>query len=122
MWQPLGTVTPEFDRWLAFPNDNDPGTASLFRVQFIADGNAENIFSRCWFRRLWIPGLFREKEVEPSIRLYPQSHSLIIWMPIPEPFLIAGITPYGYEVKKEYWSKRGVYAEPNWYVSVDFWE
>ncbi len=117
MWEPLGTVTPNFDLWLPFPIQ-ETGAGTVFRLQFISDGNIENVFSRIWFRRVWSPGTFRDKEVEPSQRIYPQKHSLIIWLPIPPPLLDAGIAPYAYEIRKEYRYK-GKYGEPNFYISLD---
>ena len=120
MWQPLGTVTPTFDLWLPFPNQ-ETGAGTVFRLQFLSDGNVENVFSRLWFRRIWSPGTFRDKEVEPSQRLYPQKHSLILWLPIPPSLLEAGIAPWGYEIRKDYRYK-GKYVEPNLYVSLEVFE
>ena len=67
---------------------------------------------------MWSPGFSSEKEVESLQRIYPQKHSLILWLPIPQPLLEAGITPYGYEICKKYRYK-GKYAEPNLSVSLD---
>lgn len=117
MWQSLGTVTPTFDSWLPFPIQ-ETGAGTVFRLQFLSDGNVENVFSRLWFRRIWSPGTFRDKEVEPSQRLYPQKHSLILWLPIPPSLLEAGIAPWGYEIRKDYRYK-GKYGEPNFYISLD---
>lgn len=120
MWQSLGTVTPTFDLWLPFPNQ-ETGAGTAFRLQFLSDGNVENVFSRLWFRRVWSPGILRDKEVEPSQRLYPQKHSLILWLPIPPPLIEAGIAPWGYEIRKEYRYK-GKYAEPSLYISLEVFE
>lgn len=116
-WQPLGIITPSFDLWLQFPNQ-ETGVGEVFRLQFVSDGNIENVFSRIWFRRVWSPGTLRDKEVELSQQLYPQKHSLILQLPITRPLLGAGIIPYGYEICKKYRYK-GKYAEPNFYVSLD---
>ncbi len=120
MWQSLGTVTPTFDLWLPFPNQ-ETGAGTVFRLQFLSDGNVENVFSRLWFRRIWSPGTFRDKEVEPSQRIYPQKHSLILWLPIPPSLVEAGIAPWGYEIRKDYRYK-GKYVEPNLYVSLEVFE
>ena len=117
-WQPLGDLTPDFNLWLPFPGDAGAGTT--FRMQFLSAGNIENVFSALWFRRVWVAGTFREKEVELSQKLYPQVNSVILWLPFPPQFEATGLTPTGYEVKKSYYRK-GV-AEPNWYVSLDVWE
>ncbi len=117
MWNSLGTVTPTFDSWLRFPGE-EIGAGEIFRLQFTADGNIENVFSRIWFRRIWADGLLNEKEVERSQRIYPQKHSLILWLPIPPLFLSNGIAPYGYEIRKDRRYKSN-YAEPNFYTSLD---
>jgi hypothetical protein len=120
MWQPLGTVTPDFNLWLPFPGDAGSGT--VFRLQFISDGNIENVFSYLHLRRVWTPGTFNEKEVELSQKLYPQRHSVILWLPIPPALEFAGLTPAGYEIRKDYRYRKGSYAEPTWYVSLDAFE
>ncbi len=120
VWQSLGSVIPESVLWLPFPGNAGDGT--VFRLQFISGGNIENVFSSLWFRRIWQAGTstsFREKEVEPVQKLYPQPHSLILWLPIPPALSVAGISPVGYEVRKNLWSRKGNYSEPNWYVNLD---
>lgn len=117
MWQPLGTVTPEFDLWLPFSGDAD--NASVFRLQFITAGNPENIFSILWFRRVWEFGQFREKQVEVAQRIYPQIHSIILNLPIPFPLESVGAIPAGYECKLERRYRKGNYAEPVFYVSLE---
>ena len=117
MWQPLGTVTPDFNLWLPFPGDAGAGT--VFRMQFLTGGNIENVFSNLWFRRIWSPGFFRDKEVELSQKLYPQANSVILWLPIPPDLSAGGLIPTGYEVKKNYYRKGA--AEPLWHVSLDIW-
>jgi len=116
-WQSLGTVTPDFNLWLPF--SGDAGTSTVFRMQFLTGGNIENVFSTLWFRRVWLPGVFKNKEVELSQKLYPQAHSVILWLPIPSDLSEAGLIPIGYEVKKNYYRKGAV--EPPWYVSLDAW-
>lgn len=118
MWQPLGIVTPDFNLWLPFPGDAGSGT--VFRLQFISDGKIENVFSYLWLRRVWVSGILKEKEVEPSQKFYPQINSVILWLPIPPAF--TGLTPVGYEIHKDYRYRKGSYAEPNWYVSLDVFE
>lgn len=120
MWQPLGTVTPDFSLWLPFPGD--AGASTVFRMQFLSGGNIENVFSTLWFRRVWTAGTFREKEVELSQILYPQVHSVILWLPIPPALEVAGLVPDGYEVRKNYYRYRKGAVEPNWYVSLDVWQ
>ncbi len=117
MWQSLGTITPSFDLWLPF--QDDAGSSTVFRLQFISGGNVENVFSSLWFRRVWAPGMFREKEVELSQKLYPQVNSVILWMPIPPALELAGIVPHSYEVKKSKFTRKGSYTEPEWYVSLE---
>jgi len=116
-WQSLGTVTPEFNLWLPFPGD--AGANTVFKMKFLTGGNIENVFSTLWFRRIWTPGLFRDKEVELSQKLYPQANSVILWLPFPPDLSAAGLIPTGYEVKKNYYRKGAV--EPPWYVSLDVW-
>lgn len=116
-WQPLGTVTPDFNLWLPFPGNAGAGT--VFRMQFLSGGNIENVFSSLWLRRVWTAGILKEKEVELSQRLYPQPHSVILWLPTPPALSAAGIAPVGYEVRKNPWSRRGKYSEPAWYVDLD---
>jgi hypothetical protein len=116
-WQPLGTVTPDFNLWLPFPGD--AGVNTVFKMQFLTGGNIENVFSTLWLRRVWTPGLFRDKEVELSQKLYPQANSVILWLPIPPDLSAAGLIPTGYEVKKNYYRKGSV--EPPWYVSLEVW-
>lgn len=116
-WQPLGSVTPDFNLWLPFPGNAGDGT--VFRLQFVSSGNIENVFSTLWFRRVWTPGTFREKEVELSQKFYPQPHSVILWLPIPPALSVAGISPARYEVRKDSWSRKGKYSEPAWYVNLD---
>lgn len=118
MWQPLGTVTPDFNFWLPFPGD--AGASTVFRIQFLSGGNIENVFSSLWLRRVWTPGVFKDKEVELSQKFYPQVNSVIFWLLIPPPLELAGIMPEGYEVKKSYYKKGA--AEPSWYVSLDVWK
>ena len=117
MWQPLGIVTPSFDLWLPFPGD--AGNSTVFRLQYISGGNIENVFSRLWLRRVWAQGTFQDKEVELAQKLYPQAHSVILWLPTPPAMELAGITPYMYVVKKSKYTYKGNYSEPDWYVSMD---
>lgn len=117
MWQPLGTVTPSFDLWLPFPSN--AGSSTVFRLQYISGGNIENVFSSLWLRRVWAIGTFREKEVELAQKLYPQAHSVILWLPTPPAMELAGITPYSYEVKKSKYTRKGNYSEPEWHISMD---
>lgn len=117
MWESLGTVTPSFDLWLPFPGD--AGNSTVFRLQYISGGNIENVFSSLWLRRVWAVGTFRDKEVELAQKLYPQAHSVILWLPVPPAMEAAGIMPYLYEVKKSRYTRKGSYFEPNWYVSLD---
>lgn len=115
MWQPLGSVTPDFNLWLPFPGN--AGRATVFRMQFVSSGNIENVFSTLWFRRVWTTGTFREKEVELSKKIYPQVHSVILWLPIPPEAI--DLVPANYECKLEKRFKRGSYAEPSFYVNLD---
>ncbi len=117
MWQPLGSVTPQFDLWLPFPGD--AGSASVFRFQFVTSGNPENIFSILWFRRVWEFGQFRDKQVEIARQIYPQIHSIIFHLPIPDPLEYAGLIPAGYECKLERRYRKGNYAEPSFYVFLE---
>lgn len=119
-WQSLGFVTPNFDLWLPFPGD--VGNSSVFRVQFISSGNVENIFSILWLRRVWKFGAFKDKEVEIARRIYPQPHSIILDLPIPDPLRYGGIIPAGYECKLERRYRKGNYTEPNFYVNLDAFE
>jgi hypothetical protein len=121
MWIPLGEVSPRFDLWLPFPNGENAGGASVFRVRFFSDGNLENVFSYLWFRRVWRFGTFRDKEVERAEKIYPQIHSLIINIPIPTALEYSGLFPAGYECKLERRFRRGAYAEPIFYISLDAW-
>ena len=112
-WQPLGSVTPDFNFWLPFPGDAGIGT--VFKMQFLTSGNIENVFSTLWLRRIWTPGLFRDKEVELSQKLYPQANSVILWLPIPPDLSAGGLIPIGYEVKKiiiakEPWNLLGMFC------------
>jgi hypothetical protein len=97
-WQPLGTITPDFNLWLPFPGNAGLGT--VFRMQFFSGGKIENVFSTLWFRRIWVLGLFKDKEVERSEKLYPQANSVILWLPIAPDLSTSGLIPAGYEVKK----------------------
>jgi len=119
MWQPLGSVTPDYNLWLSFPGD--AGMGEVFRVQYQSGGNIENVFSALWLRRVWTFGTFRDKEVELSQKLYPQVNSVILHLPIPPLYNSAGLIlePVAYEVKKSYYRKGAV--EPIWYVSLDVW-
>jgi hypothetical protein len=117
MWQSLGSVIPDFNLWLPFSGDAGAGT--VFKMQFFSGGNIENVFSTLWLRRIWTAGTFKDKEVELSQKLYPQAHSVILWLPIPSDLSSAGLMPTGYEIKKNYYRKGA--AEPSWYVSLDVW-
>ncbi|MEG4807940.1 hypothetical protein QUA82_09945 [Microcoleus sp. F8-D3] len=119
MWIPLGEVVPKFDLWLPFPDGANAEGATVFRAQFLSDGNIENVFSTLWLRRIWVAGILREKEVELSQKLYPQQHSVILWLPIPPDLEATGLIPAGYEVKKNPYRRGAV--EPPWYVSLDVW-
>lgn len=121
MWISLGEVSPEFNLWIPFPNSENAGSATVFRAQFFSNGNLENVFSFLWFRRVWQFGTFKDKEVEPSQRLYPQIHSLILYLPIPPALEYSGVIPSGYECKLERRFRKGIYAEPNFYISLDAW-
>lgn len=118
-WQPLGDVTPDFNLWLSFPGD--PGIGEVFRIGYQSGGNIENVFSTLWLRPVWTTGTFREKEVGLSQKLYPQVNSVILYLPLPPLYNLAGLIlpPIGYEVKKIYYRKGAV--EPLWYVSLDVW-
>lgn len=116
-WQSLGSVTPNPLLWLPFPGDS--GDGAVFRLQFVSTGNIENIFSFLLFRRIWKSGVFREKEVELTRKLYPQVNSVILWLPIPPELKYAGISPAGYECRLERRYQKGNYAEPSFYVSLD---
>lgn len=117
MWVSLGEVTPQFDLWLPFPGD--AGAASVFRFQFVSTGNPENIFSTLWFRRVWQFGTFRDKQVEIARQIYPQIHSIILYLPIPDPLEYAGVIPAGYECKLEKRYRKANYAEPIFYISLE---
>lgn len=113
----MGQVSPQFDLWLPFPGG--AGSASVFRFQFVSTGNPENIFSILWFRRVWVFGALREKQIEIAHRIYPQIHSIILYLPIPAPLEYAGLIPAGYECKLERRYRKGNYAEPAFYISLE---
>jgi hypothetical protein len=118
VWQSLGSVTPDFNFWLPFSGNAGAGT--VFKIQYFAgEGNIQNVSSTLWLRRVWTFGLFKDKEVERSEKLYPQAHSVILWLPIAPDLTASGLIPVGYEVKKSYYRKGAV--EPPWYVSLDVW-
>jgi hypothetical protein len=118
-WQTLGDATPDFNFWVQFPGD--AGMGEVFRVRYQSGGNIENVFSTLWFRRVWSFGILQDKEVELSQKLYPQVNSVILYLPIPPLYNLAGLIlqPVGYEVKKSYYRRGAV--EPLWYVSLDVW-
>ncbi|MCC3409387.1 MAG: hypothetical protein JGK17_28295 [Microcoleus sp. PH2017_10_PVI_O_A] len=72
-----------------------------------------------WFRRVWVFGAFREKQVEIAHRIYPQVHSIIFYLPIPDSLEYSGLIPAGYECKLERRYRKGNYAEPIFYVSLE---
>jgi len=118
-WQPLGDITPEFDFWQKFPGE--AAAAEVFRIRY-QSGNIEKVFSTLWLRRVWTAGVFQNKEVELSQKLYPQVSAVILWLPVPPLYNSVGLIlePVGYEVKKNYYRKGAV--EPFWSVSLDFWD
>lgn len=115
-WDLLGTVEPQFDQWLEFP-DYTTSLSNLCRLIF--EGDFSNIKSFAYLRCTYVVGVTEIKGV--WWRIYPKPQTEIIIYPHPLEFGQLKTNPNRYfEIQKRFYYRNfiGTRQDSTWNVTL----